>query len=62
MAFSPITFGKEATAEIKKVTWPTRAEIIRLTVAVVAISIIVGIFLGAIDLLLTKGLEFILNK
>lgn len=62
MAFSPITFGKEATAEIKKVTWPTRDEVIRLTVAVIAISVIVGIFLGLIDLGLTKSLEFILSK
>jgi preprotein translocase subunit SecE len=62
MAFSPITFGREAVDEIKKVTWPTREEIIRLTVTVIAISVIVGLFLGGIDLLLTKIMEILLNR
>jgi preprotein translocase subunit SecE len=62
MAFSPITFGKEAVDEIKKVTWPTRDEIIRLTITVIAISVIVGVFLGGIDFLLTKLFEIIINR
>lgn len=62
MAISPITFGKQASDEIRKVTWPTRAEVIRLTVAVIAISVIVGLFLGGIDLLLSKVLEKIVTR
>jgi preprotein translocase subunit SecE len=62
MAFSPITFGKEAVDELKKVTWPTRDEIIRLTISVIVISTIVGLFLGGLDLLLTKVLEIILGR
>ena len=62
MAFSPVTFGKEAADEIKKVTWPTRAEVIRLTVAVIVISVIVGLFLGGIDLLLEKILVKIIAR
>ena len=60
--FSPITFGKESWDELKKVTWPTRAEITRLTVTVIVISAVVGIFLGGFDFLLTKGIDIILNK
>jgi len=59
--FSPITFGKEAWNELKKVTWPTRTEIIRLTIAVVVISIVVGVFLGGIDFLLTKAIDIIIK-
>jgi preprotein translocase subunit SecE len=62
MAFSPITFGKEAVDEIKKVTWPTRDEIIRLTVAVIAISVIVGVFLGGIDYLITKIFGLVITR
>jgi preprotein translocase subunit SecE len=54
MAFSPVTFGKEAVDELRKVTWPDRSEIIRLTLTVIVISVIVGIFLGGIDLILEK--------
>lgn len=36
-------------AELKKVTWPTRQEAIRLTVMVLIVCIIAGIFLGLAD-------------
>jgi len=62
MAFSPITFGKEAVEELKKVTWPTRPEIIRLTISVIAIATVVGLFLGGLDLILTKVLEIVLGR
>lgn len=43
--------------ELKKVTWPTRKETVRLTTVVIAISLIIGIYIGIIDVLLAKGLE-----
>ena len=61
MRTSPVTFGKEAYEELKKVKWPTRADIIRLTITVLVISVVVGVFLGGIDLLLTKVTELILR-
>ena len=36
--------------ELKKVTWPPREEVTRLTVAVVAASIAMGLLLGGVDL------------
>ncbi len=62
MATSPITFTKQAVDELKKVVWPTRVEIIRLTVSVIVISTVVGIFLGGIDFILTKAMEVLLNR
>ena len=61
MAVRPNVFVREAIDELKKVTWPTRAEVTRLSVAVIAISIIVGIFLGGIDFVLTKVIELIVK-
>lgn len=43
--------------ELKKVTWPTREETIRLTVVVIAISLIIALYIGIIDVLLAKALE-----
>lgn len=43
--------------ELKKVTWPTRKETIRLTGIVIGISLIIGLYIGIIDILLTKGLD-----
>lgn len=62
MATSPITFTKQALDELKKVTWPTRAEIIRLTVSVLVISAVVGLFLGGIDFVLTKTIGVVLTR
>lgn len=55
------TFLKEVQEELKKVVWPTRAEVMRLTVVVILVSLIVGLFLGSIDFLLTKFTEIILK-
>jgi len=48
--------------ELKKVSWPTRKETIRLTVVVIFISLIIGLYIGIIDVLLAKGLEFLTLK
>jgi len=62
MTTSPLTFVRESYDELKKVKWPTRDDIIRLTIAVVAISLLVGVLLGSIDLFLTKLTDFLLNR
>lgn len=61
MTTTPITFVKQAIDELKKVTWPTGTEIIRLTTSVIIISVVVGIFLGGIDFLLTKVMEVVIR-
>ena len=39
----------ESWAELKKVAWPTRETVVRLTVLVVAVSIAVGIYIFVLD-------------
>lgn len=46
---SPVKFVREVIGELKKTTWPTRTETIKLTVIVIAISVIVGAFIGLLD-------------
>lgn len=50
-------FTGDIVEELKKVTWPSREETIRLTLIVVGMSLIIGLYIGIIDILLTKGLE-----
>ena len=40
---------RDTRAELRKVTWPTREQVVRLTVVVSAASFAVGVFLGAVD-------------
>ena len=52
-------FATNVVDELKKVSWPTRAETVRLTTIVIGVSLIIGLYVGIIDILLTKGLEFV---
>jgi len=55
-AFSvnPKRFVQEVIRELKKVTWPTRAETMKLTAVVIAISVVTGAFIGGLDTLFLK--------
>lgn len=48
-----IRYFKQTRAELKKVTWPTREEAIRLTGIVLAVTVVMAVFLGLLDYLLT---------
>jgi preprotein translocase subunit SecE len=43
------TWARGIIAELRKVAWPTREEALKLTTVVIAISVVVGLFLGAVD-------------
>lgn len=52
-----IEFLKEARAELAKVNWPTRAQIMRNTLIVIGISVALAIFLGALDFVFSQLAE-----
>ena len=56
-----IQFVKEAVRELQKVTWPTRTGVFRMTVGVILISAAFAIFIGLVDIGLTKGIEGLLT-
>lgn len=51
---APAAFISEVSAELKKVTWPTKAETIKLTTTVIIISLLVGLFIGGLDILFVQ--------
>lgn len=51
---NPVQFVKEVITELKKVTWPTRQETIKLTMVVIVLSFLVGAFIGILDLTFLK--------
>jgi len=42
-------FFREVTTEVKKVSWPTRQEVLNYTLIVIISSVAVGAFLGGLD-------------
>ncbi|MBI4363219.1 MAG: preprotein translocase subunit SecE [Candidatus Doudnabacteria bacterium] len=59
---NPLQFIKEAKNELMKVVWPSRQEILRITIAVILLSLAVALFLGAVDFGLTKLVELFIAK
>lgn len=53
---------KDVRAELSKVVWPTREEIIRLTRIVLVTLLIAAVTMGLISFLMSKFVEFGLNN
>ena len=51
------TYLVEAVSELRKVAWPTRQNVVNLTLIVIAVSVAVGGYVAALDYLLHWGLE-----
>jgi preprotein translocase subunit SecE len=54
-------FVREVVAEFRKVAWPSRQELINSTVVVITVTVVVSVFLGAVDVALARIVERILR-
>ena len=52
-----MTFLREVRAELRKVTWPPRREIVSSTSALIVATLLIGLFLGIVDFILAKGIQ-----
>ena len=62
MVKSPVVFFQEVRTELGKVVWPTREETIRLTVVVVVVSLVIGLFIGGLDFSLTNIVQLLVKR
>ena len=51
----------EVKGEVKKVTWPSKKEAMGGTAVVLVVVFLMAVFLGLVDLLLSKIVEALLN-
>jgi preprotein translocase subunit SecE len=56
-----VLFFREVKVEIKKISWPQRKETIASTSIVIIIVLIIGIFLGIVDVGLARLVKLILS-
>ena len=54
-------FVQEVLAEFRKVTWPSRQELINSTTIVIVVTVVLAFFLGGVDIALSKVVERILR-
>ncbi len=55
------TFLGEVKSELEKVTFPTGQEVARLTLIVIAIGLLVGLYLGGADYIFTQLLGLLVR-
>ncbi len=55
-------FLKEVVAELSKVTWPSKDEIIGSTIVTIVVSCIVAVFIGVVDQALTAIIKVIFDS
>lgn len=54
-------FFKEVMSELKKVTWPTKQDVIKATGVVVAVIVALGVLVGVFDILFSTLIKLIVG-
>jgi preprotein translocase subunit SecE len=57
-----VRYVGEIASELRRVTWPTRQETMRLSVMVISVAAAIGLFLGIVDLAFARILDVLLGK
>ena len=51
---------QELKAEFGKITWPTRAEVVKQSIVVMIAAIVIGLLIVGVDFLINNGLTWII--
>lgn len=58
---NPLQFVQQVRAEIAKVVWPTRREVLLTTAMVFVMATLTAIFFFLVDWIIRSGLQFLLQ-
>jgi preprotein translocase subunit SecE len=58
---NPLQFIQQVRAEVAKVVWPTRREVMLTTVMVFILAALTAVFFALVDILIRSGLQYVLN-
>ncbi len=58
---NPIQFIQQVRAEVSKIVWPTRREVLLTTVMVFIMAALTAVFFMLVDLLIRGGLQAVLG-
>lgn len=61
MATNPLQFIQQVRAEVSKIVWPGRREVLLTTVMVFLMAALTAVFFALVDLLIRSGLQGILE-
>ncbi|MDF1857284.1 preprotein translocase subunit SecE [Pseudooceanicola sp.] len=58
---NPLQFINQTRAEISKVVWPTRREVLLTTVMVFIMAALTSVFFALVDVIIRSGLQGVLG-
>ncbi|MCO4849289.1 MAG: preprotein translocase subunit SecE [Yoonia sp.] len=58
---NPVKFVNEVRAEVAKVVWPTRREVVLTTIMVFIMATLTAIFFSIVDMVIRSGLTTVLG-
>jgi len=58
---NPLQFIQQTRAEVAKVVWPTRREVMLTTVMVFILAALTAVFFALVDIVIRSGLQYVLN-
>tara|TARA_B100000780_G_scaffold53457_1_gene33284 strand:- start:224 stop:421 length:198 start_codon:yes stop_codon:yes gene_type:complete len=58
---NPVQYIQQVRAEVAKVVWPTRKEVMLTTVMVFVMSAVTAVFFAIIDIMIRGGLQQVLG-
>ena len=61
MATNPVQFVNEVRAEVGKIVWPTRREVLLTSAMVLVMTAITALFFFVVDLIIRTGLTGLLE-
>jgi preprotein translocase subunit SecE len=53
---------KDVLAEMKKITWPNRSEVVSTTVVVIVATVVFAVYLWGCDVVFYKMIDFLFGK
>lgn len=54
-------YWRETLAEMSKVTWPSKEELIGSTIVTIIVSMVLGFFIFAVDMVLSQAMRLVLG-
>lgn len=58
---SPVVYVREVIQELKKVSWPSVETTRNMTILVIVVSLIVGVYLGVLDFILQRLVTWLIS-
>lgn len=59
---SPVGYLREVNQELRKVSWPTMQQTRDMTILVVIVSLVVGAYIGLLDIVFQEAITWLITR